>query len=748
MRSQEREKREMSSKVVDINTTGMEFFYNPRSIAIVGASSNAEKPGGRPLRALQNRGYAGEIFPVNPGYREIAGLECFPTVLDIPDDVDMAIISVPAKGVLEIVGQCAQKGVKAVVIFSAGFSEVGAEGELLQQKLTEIARQSHMRLLGPNSLGLINSANSVTASFAHVAELIPVSPRTLGFVTQSGAFGAMIYFEATQLGVGFSSFTSVGNEADTEFADFVGHLLDDPETSVIGGYLEGARNGDKLRRAAEKALRLQKPILIMKVGRTGAGARAASSHTGSLAGDDQIYDAFFRQMGIVRFEALSELTSFTILHRSGRICRGNRVGIISGSGGHGVTVADKCESLGLSVPEITGATRERLLEYLPAFGSPRNPVDLTAQAGTNTRMLTSCIRALADDDDIDIVLAHAFFQDDDGIERASEMVEIYESTSKPIVIMTHTHHTSEVSAKCVEMLQDARIPILSDGLQAAQAIAKLAWYHNRVRRITAGQAEPEPVAESPVDEVAQLLDGADSLSEFECKRILEHCGIPVTREGLATSAEQAVELAQTLGYPVVLKIQSAEILHKSDAGGVMLGLGSEDEVRRGYHEILRNTRSSAPEAAIQGVLVQEMVEGGVEVILGSIKDPIFGPVIMFGLGGIFVEALGDVSFRVAPLSRNDAEDMIAEIKGYRVLQGMRGREPADLDAIADAILSVSRLVTDHRDTIDELDINPLVVFPHGAKAVDALITTSRSGDAEVTETPPEPAKQSCGGTGA
>jgi len=387
----------MGREVAGIDTSGMEFFYDPRSIAIVGASKNPDKPGGRPLAALRNRGYAGKVFPINPRHRELAGLECHATILDVPDDVDMAIISVAADAVLEVVSQCAQKGVKALVIFSAGFSEVGAEGERLQQELREIARRGKMRLLGPNSLGLINLANSVTASFAHVVNLEPASPRTMGFVTQSGAFGALVYFEATQLGVGFSSFTSVGNEADTEFSDVVAHLLDDPETAVIGGYLEGAKDGDKLRRAAEKALRAEKPILIIKVGRTRAGARAASSHTASLAGDDQVYDAFFRQMGIVRLETISDLTSFAILHRSGRSFRGKRVGIISGSGGHGVMMADKCESLGLSVPEITGATYEKLSGYLPSFGSGRNPVDLTAQGARDTSMMGNCVRAVVGD---------------------------------------------------------------------------------------------------------------------------------------------------------------------------------------------------------------------------------------------------------------------------------------------------------------------------------------------------------------
>jgi len=321
-------------------------------------------------------------------------------------------------------------------------------------------------------------------------------------------------------------------------------------------------------------------------------------------------------------------------------------------------------------------------------------------------------------------MAHAFFRDHDGIARARELIEIYDSTSKPIVIMTHAHHVSPMSTQCVEMLADAGIPILPDGLQAVQAVAKLAWYHERVQRISSSRPALEP-AEAPArDEVARLLRGADRLSELECKRILERCGIPVTREGLAASADEAARLARDLGYPVVLKVQSGQILHKSDAGGVALDLGSEADLRRAYDEILGNAQRVAPQAEIQGVLVQEMVKGGVEVILGSMRDPVFGPVVMFGLGGIFVEALEDVSFRIAPLSRSDAEDMIEEIKGHRVLRGMRGREPADLDAIADALLSVSRLVTDHRDTIEELDINPLVVFPRGAKALDALITTS------------------------
>lgn len=716
----------MKGEGSDIDSAGLAYLYNPKSIAIVGASQNERKPGGRPLAALERRGYAGELYPVNPGYDEVRGRTCYPSVLDVPGPLDLAIISVPAAAVLDVMRQCGEKGVKAAVIFSGGFAEVGPEGAALQRELGRLAREEGIRVLGPNSLGLINLANSVMASFAFITEMEPVSPRTLSMVTQSGAFGAMLYSEAIRSGVGFSSFTSVGNEADTEFSDFVGYLLDDAETQIIGGYLEGAKDGRKLRRVAEKALGLGKPLAIMKVGRMGAGARAASSHTASLAGDDQVYDSFFRQLGIVRIEDPKELTAFAILHRGGRRFTGRRVAILSGSGGHGVMLADRCESLGLPVPELRGATRERLEQILPAFGSARNPVDLTAQGGVDTSMLGNCLRALVGDEDIDAVLAQVFFQDRDGIERARDLVEIYHSTSKPVVMLAHHRDPSPVGAQCFQILKEAGIPILGDGLQAAKAMAQLAWYQEKRGAAVADAAAPEELGGAEPEDLRQRLRRGPALSEFRCKQILESCGIPVTREGLAHSAEQAVGLARELGYPVVLKVQSAEIQHKTDAGAVALGLAGDEDVRAAYDAILASVAERAPGARVEGVLVQEMVSGGTEVIIGASKDPVFGPVVMFGLGGIFVEALGDVAFRVAPLSRRDALEMIQEIKGYRVLQGMRGRPPADVDAIVDAILRVSRLVVDLSDEIDELDINPLMVFPRGAKALDALIQPSRN----------------------
>jgi acetyltransferase len=716
----------MRAEAPRAESSGLEFFYNPRSIAIIGASPHRMKPGGRPLVGLRSSSYAGAVFPVNPAYEEIEGERCYPSVLDIPHEVDMAIVSVPATVALESLRQCAEKGVKAAVIFSAGFAEMGGEGEALQQQLTDLARESGMRLLGPNCLGLMNLSNSVLASFAYIMDLEPVTPATLAFVTQSGAFGAMIYADATAAGVGFSSFTSVGNEADCEFSDFVDYLLDDPHTQVIGGYLEGAKDGQKLRRVAEKALRLQKPMLILKVGRSRSGARAASSHTGSLAGDDQVYDAFFRQMGIIRIEALSDLTAFSILHRSDRRITGRRVAILGGSGGHGVLLTDQCEGFGLSVPEITGETREQLEKILPAFGSARNPIDLTAQAGRSPDMPMRCLRALVADENIDVILMQAFFHDDRGLPMARELVEIYRSTPKPIVLMTSARNRSKPEQQCFDLIAEAGIPTLPDGRQAARAVAQLAWYHEKLERTRESSATHTPIRIPRCGEAGTILGRSEPLTEFHCKQVLAAYGLPVSREALATGADRAAELAREIGYPVALKVQSAQIPHKTDAGAIALNLETEQGVRRAHDEILANARRYAPNAKIEGVLVQEMVGEGVEVIIGTTRDPVFGPVVMFGLGGIFVEALRDVSFRVAPLTRADAEEMISEIRGVRVLEGLRGRPPVDREALVDAILRVSELVTDHVDAIDELDLNPLVLFPRGAKAVDALI--KRAGE--------------------
>lgn len=709
----------MDARPAAAGTSGLDRFFHPRSIAIIGASRDFNKPSGRPLDALIRRGYAGALYPVNPRYRELGGLPCYPSLRDIPGPVDMVIVGVPEEQVMDVLVQCAAKQVEAVVIFSSGFGEVGPRGKAREQEMTAYAREHGMRLLGPNCFGLINTHNAVMASFANIVDLLPHSPRSLGFVTQSGAFGAMIYNQAHDMGVGFSSFVSVGNEADTEFADFIDYLLDDEETRVIGGYLEGEKDGGKLRAVAERALRLRKPVMIMKVGRTGAGARAASSHTGSLAGDDQIYDAFFRQVGIIRLEALQELTSFVTVYRCGRRPNGRGVAILSGSGGGGVMLADKCERIGLSVPELTGRTRVLLDGYLPFYGSGRNPVDLTARVATDPGLLGRCLRAVLADPAIDMALVMIAFSDHTAPVITKDLLDIRRTCDKPVVLASSIFAGSVKAPRLVAHLKAEGIPILADGLQAAQALANLAWYEEKVRQqagveVREGKATPAPAA-------AALLDGPDALTEYDGKRLLAAYGIPVTKEEKAATPEEAVAAARRIGYPVALKILSPDIPHKTEAGGIALDLRSDEDVRRAWEEIGRRVGEAAPAARVEGMLVQEMLGEGLEVIVGTTKDPVFGHAVMFGLGGIFVEALRDVSFRIAPLARCDAEEMVREIKGHRVLRGMRGRTPADTAAIVDIILKVSRLLTDWGGRIRELDINPLIVFPHGAKVVDALV---------------------------
>lgn len=703
----------------------MEYFFNPRTIAIIGASSDFRKPGGRSLNALQKRGYTGKIYPINPNSRELLGIPCYSKLADVPDEIDMAIVSTPAHTVFEKLEQCIEKKVKAVVVFTSGFAEVGPEGAALQQRMTELARKNDLRILGPNCVGIVNLRKSVMACFANIVDLQPVYPMTFGFVTQSGAFGTMIFSQAVQAGVGFSSFVSVGNEADTEFSDYIAYMLTDPETRLVGGYLEGAKDGAKLRRTAKTALELKKPVMIMKVGRTGAGARAASSHTGSLAGNDRVYDAFFKQMGIIRLETLSELTSFVILHRSGRLPMGNNIGILSISGGAGVLMADRSEVLGLGVPEFKGETRRKLESYLPPFGSAKNPVDLTSAAVSEPEMLGKCLRALVEDDKIHMIALAMGFMPHMAPVLARDIIEIYNSTSKPIVLTTYVLNPSETVIRAVESIKNAGVPVLTDHLHAVQALKNLSWYAGKLRQFEETSKEKKPPRVRPSAAVIERIRSATPLSEYESKEILKNCGIAVTREALATSAAMAVRFAREIGYPVALKIQSPQIPHKTEAGGIRLNVSSDKEVRAAFKEIMLKARKYKPGADIQGVLVQEMAGDGVEVIVGAVKDPVFGHVVMFGLGGIFVEALEDVSFRVTPLSRLDAEEMIRDIKGRRVLQGMRGKPPVDVKALVDVILRVSQLVVDHGEAIRELDINPLVVSKKGAKVVDALIVKDK-----------------------
>lgn len=700
----------------------MKSFFEPASIAIIGASDDPRKPGGRPQRALTNKGYQGKIYPVNPKYQQVMGLTCYPSLMEIPGPVDLVIISVPAAGVYQALEQCAAKGVKAAVIFTSGFAETGHQGRLAQQQILDLARQHGIRLCGPNSLGLINTQNGVAASFAWIVDAPDVGNGTLGFVTQSGAFGALIYAQALHSGIGLNYFVSVGNEADLEFADFVGYMVQDDATLAIGGYMEGAKDGDKLRQVAEQAAEAGKPLLLLKVGQSKAGARAASSHTGSLAGEDRIYEAFFRQTGIVRIEAPEELISFMPLFLAGRLPRGRNVALINTSGGSGVTLADSCERLGLTVPALGERTRARMEKVMPFYASAQNPVDMTAAYVTNPEILITCLQALAEDEDVDMIMANFDLKEPYGEEIARMVIEVYQQLGKPLVVAPWVLPGTD-EGEGVRALRRAGIPLLLDMNQTVKALAHLANYAEFLtKRGQQAYRIPEPGEQARA--LARRCTGLKgALSEGQSKEVLAAFGIPVSQGGLAVTREEAVVLAEQIGYPVVLKIDSPDISHKTEAGGVLLDLKSAQAVQEAYDKILDNVRNYNPAARINGVLVQEMLPQGIEVIVGITNDDVFGPTVMFGLGGIFVEVLQDVAFRVAPFSPGDALEMIREIKGYRVLEGVRGGPPADLEALVEVLVRVSELAVVLGDRIEELDINPLVVYPagQGVRAADALL---------------------------
>jgi len=715
----------MKLKSDNIYTSGIEYFFNPKSIAIVGASKNLTKFGGRPISALLKKKYTGTVYPINGRYKEIAGLTCYPSVHDVPGEIDFAIISVPIERTLEALQQCAEKGVKAAVVFTSGFAETGDGGGTLQEGITKIATRSGMRILGPNCMGLLYYRNSIMASFTPIVEYDIDAPPALSLITQSGAYGEKVFIAAIQEGIGFSSFISVGNEADLQFSDFITHLLNDEDTRLFGVYLEAVRDGLKFRQAAEAALRVGKPILIKKVGKTKAGKRAAISHTGSLVGNDRLYDAFFRQTGIIRFEEVRELMYFTLVHRSGRMPKGRNVGILTDSGGPGVDFADRCEEFGLNVPELSETTRAKIKEVIPFYGSVHNPVDMTAAILGDHELYGKCLRAIFEADNIDIIFASAIFMKFISPKWLDEALEIYHSSSKPLVFCPVWTDLSPQSQAMIARVRKEGIPMIPESSDAARAMAFLARYAEKRKsfmEITNKSSEIPPEA---MKKAKSILQKTEVFTEYESKKILAAYGIPVTKEDLAASVEEAVAVARRIGYPVALKVLSPDVAHKTEAGGVSLNLKDDGAVREAYARIMRDVKKHAPGAVISGVLVQEMLGEGVEVIVGVTRDPFLGSSIMFGLGGILVEVLHDVSFRLVPLTVADAKEMISEIKGTRILAGVRGRSASDVNALIDVILKVSQLAIDFADQIEELDINPLIVFPQGVRVADALIVKKK-----------------------
>ena len=703
-------------------------LFRPRSIAIVGASEDFVKINGRPLKFLLDKGYTGRIFPVNPKYGTLAGLPCYPSVSAVPAPVDLAIVAVPASSVAAALRDCAARQVRAAVVFSSGFGEMGEEGRALERQAAALAREGGFRLLGPNTLGFMNTFDRVMATFSQAGEG-EASPGPVGFVTQSGAFGTAIFELARQRGLALGYFVNSGNEADLDLGDLLAYVVEDSRIRVVAGYIEGLKDGRKVVAAAARALALGKPIVMVKVARSGAGARAASSHTGSLAGADRVYSGVFGQAGIIRARNDEQLLDLVAAFASCPLPAGPGVGIVTQSGGAGVLMADRCEELGLRVPELGEATRDALRRVVPAFGAVRNPVDITAQFIADPELLVKSLTLVLEDPQVDAGIFYLGLMERAATKIAQDLKEVAAGTGKPLVIAW-----AAAPAAGLQALREGGICVLPSATRAVDAVHGLVTFAASRRTHARRDRAPAPLPPAARATLASTIErarteGRHVLGSEAAFGLLASYGVAAPRARRARSPGEAVELLAEIGPPVALKVESPDILHRSDASALRLGIAGAAEARRAFDEVVGAARRHAPQARIDGVLVQEMVRGGIEMVVGLHQDPQFGPVVMVGLGGVFIEVLEDVAFGLAPLCREDALEMVRGLRGARILDGVRGHPRADLDALLDVLVAVSRLGADAGGAIRELDINPLIVLEpgRGALAVDALVVLDTDG---------------------
>lgn len=681
----------------------------PRSVALVGASDDVTRIGGRPLRYMRESGFEGRIFPVNPSRAQVQGLAAFASIRDLPEVPDTAILAVPASATLQAVEDCAARGISSAVIFSAGFAETGAEGLALQARILATAREAGLRLLGPNCLGVFNPATGYYGTFSVILDTEQIAPGPVGIVSQSGAYGAHLAHLARARGLGISQWVTTGNEADIDLSEALEWMVRQPQTQVVMAYAEGVRDRDSFVRALECARDHGKPVVFMKTGRSSVGAAAAVSHTAALAGSDAVFDAVLRQYGAHRAATTAEQIDVAYVCAPGRYPATDRIGIFTMSGGFGIQLADDAEAAGLDVAPMPQAAQDELLSMLP-YASPRNPVDATAQAVSDLGMLTRCVQTMMKRGGYDLfagILGTGPASRTFAAPLRAALLEGFDTSDTAIRALTMS-----APRDVVRSYEAAGFLVFEDGSALAHALGALARIRDALAR-----RDPSPAPMPPLP----LPDGP--LSEAGARVILSQVGIPFAAGYLATDPEGAAVAAAAMGFPVVAKICSPDILHKTEIGGVAVNLTDVQAVREATAAILARASEAAPEARIEGVLVSPMIYGGVETIIGVARDPVMGPVVMFGLGGIHVEVLRDVTFRAAPFSVDEAQRMIREIRGFAILQGVRGAAPADTDALAQLLSDLSRYAIAHRERIVSIDLNPVRVMPEGQGviALDALI---------------------------
>ena len=690
----------------------LDKLLNPRSIAIIGASHDERRAGGQPLHALTSYGYTGRVFAVNPRYSDIRGAQCYASIAAVPGPVDLAIVALPASEVPRIIEECGMAGIRNALVLSAGFREIGTAGAEPQARLDAALERSGVRIVGPNCIGMLNLGARVFAGFGAGFRQPDWKRGPIALVSQSGGFAYSIMAFCQEAGVGMDYMVSTGNEADLGILDFVEHFLEDDQIDLIAVYVEGLKEGKRLRALGRRALQSGKPIAVWKVGNTTVGQRAAVSHTANLTEEYDFYRDAFREGGFVEIREVYDLVDAAKTFRSRKRPRGRRVAIITTSGGAGVLLADRCAEAGLQLPALTEQRAPGLRALLPSFASISNPIDFTAALAQKEPEFTRATALVVEDDNVDLAIVRSFPGRD--VEAWADHLAAQVATwEKPVLVSLSG--TPAQAAAWAPKLEAAGVPCFEVPSRAAAAAAILCDFAERMRRNTVGA--PDRV--TPMRGLA-LGDASGGLDEDESKRCLEAYGITTPRRRLVQTDKLAYERID-LKFPVVVKIVSPDIVHKTEAGGVRLNVAQSD-LKTTFEEMSASAQARAPGARVRGFLLEEMAQG-VEMIVGAINNPSFGPLVLVGLGGVHAEMFRDVARRYAPLTSEDARDMVMSLKGARLLQGYRGGPARDIEALSEAVARISWLITDHEQTISEIEINPLMVGVHGAgvTAADAVV---------------------------
>ncbi len=705
----------MTARPTAHSRTDLSRFLNPRGVAVVGVSNDAGRIGGQGLSLLTDFGYTGAIYPVNPKYGDIKGLTCYPDLLSVPQPCDVALIALSAERVAGAIEQCGKAGIPFALVLAGGFSEVGEEGKSLQANLIATARRANVRIVGPNCLGILNLKDNARIGFGGTAQLRTLKPGPMAMVTQSGGFGFGVVAMAAYYGVGCNYAISSGNEADLNLLDWIADLIERPEVEIIVAFMEGIDDGRRLIEIGERALELGKPILAWKVGNTDVGIQAATSHSARMTAGYELYRVAFKHGGLVEIRDVDELVDVAKAFLIRKFPAGNRVGVLSLSGGAGVLLADRCIEHGLALPPLSEATTQNLRKTLVSFASSNNPVDATAHAyNDNFASYSEAIRLVLADPNIDQVVAR--------VPRgraarpwAENLVETLRGVDKPVIL--NWPSAPDDNGDVLAYLELNGVPCMLGAGRAARALAALTDFARKRRAFQ--QHGKRPFERVVANQALDLPTGARTLGEHRSKQLLKRYGVPVVNEVLLKPSEIEQLESAPLAFPVAVKIESPDLPHKTEAGAVRLGVQNLAGIKQAAQDVVAAARRHKPDARIEGILVQEMASG-LEVIVGAVNDACFGPTVAFGLGGIFTELLDDVTHRFAPFDAEAAREMIAEVKGAALLNGYRGRPALDVAALADTLARMSLLIADHADRIDEIDVNPLFVREKGVVAADAL----------------------------